>query len=71
MNSTRIDEWIEVFRNTKPAKGTSGVFDTGRSGTPGKEAIRKEKRCSIAACGYCRPEDISSIRGYQCREPFY
>ena len=25
----RIDEWIEVFRNTKPAKGTSGVLIPG------------------------------------------
>ena len=26
---TRIDEWIEVFRNTKPAKGSSGVLIPG------------------------------------------
>lgn len=26
---TRIDEWIEVFRNTKPAKGTGGVLIPG------------------------------------------
>ena len=25
----RIDEWIEVFRNTKPAKGTGGVLIPG------------------------------------------
>ena len=25
----RIDEWIEVFRNTKPAKGTSGPLIPG------------------------------------------
>lgn len=38
----RIDEWIEVFRNTKPAKGTHGVLIPGDP-EHAEEAIRRKE----------------------------
>jgi LDH2 family malate/lactate/ureidoglycolate dehydrogenase len=37
----RIDEWIEVFRNTKPAKGTNGPLIPGDPEHT-EEAIRRK-----------------------------
>jgi L-2-hydroxycarboxylate dehydrogenase (NAD+) len=39
---TRIDEWIDVFRNTKPAKGQKAVLIPGDPEHAEEEIRRRE-----------------------------
>ena len=54
----RIDEWIEVFRNTKPAKGTSGVLIPGDPEHE-EEAIRSKNGIPLIAAVIEDLKDIS------------
>ncbi len=58
----RIDEWIEVFRNTKPAKGTTGVLIPGDPEHE-EEAIRKEKGIPLLPPVIADLEDIAKHTG--------
>lgn len=58
----RIDEWIEVFRNTKPAAGTSGVIIPGDPEHE-EEAIRKVQGVPLVAPVIADLEDISKHTG--------
>ncbi len=58
----RIDVWIEVFRNTKPAAGTSGVIIPGDPEHE-EEAIRKVQGVPLVAPVIADLEDISKHTG--------
>lgn len=58
----RIDEWIEVFRNTKPATGTSGVIIPGDPEHE-EEAIRKIHGIPLVPPVIADLEDISKHTG--------
>lgn len=59
---TRIDEWIEVFRNTKPAKGTSGVLIPGDP-EHHEEAIRSKEGIPLLPAVIEDLQDISKQTG--------
>ncbi len=58
----RIDEWIEVFRNTKPAKGTGGVLIPGDPEHQ-EEAIRSKDGIPLIAAVIEDLKDISKHTG--------
>jgi L-2-hydroxycarboxylate dehydrogenase (NAD+) len=58
----RIDEWIEVFRNTKPAKGTAGVLIPGDP-EHHEEAIRAVNGVPLVPAVITDLEDISKQTG--------
>ncbi len=58
----RIDEWIEVFRNTKPAKGTTGVMIPGDPEHT-EEAIRRKNGVPLIDAVINDLKDISKQTG--------
>jgi LDH2 family malate/lactate/ureidoglycolate dehydrogenase len=58
----RIDEWIEVFRNTKPAKGTTGVIIPGDP-EHAEEAIRRKDGVPLIEAVVNDLKDISKQTG--------
>ncbi len=58
----RIDEWIEVFRNTKPAKGTAGVLIPGDPEHQ-EEAIRRKTGIPLLPAVIDDLKDISRQTG--------
>ncbi len=58
----RIDEWIEVFRNTRPAKGTGGVLIPGDPEHQ-EEAIRSKTGIPLIAAVIEDLKDISKHTG--------
>lgn len=58
----RIDEWIEVFRNTKPAPGTSGVLIPGDP-EHAEEAIRRKEGIPLLPVVVNDLKDISEKTG--------
>lgn len=58
----RIDEWIEVFRNTKPAKGTTGVLIPGDP-EHAEEAIRRKDGVPLIDAVVNDLKDISKQTG--------
>ena len=58
----RIDEWIEVFRNTKPAKGTGGVLIPGDPEHQ-EEAIRTKDGIPLLPAVIEDLKDISKHTG--------
>ena len=58
----RIDEWIEVFRNTKPVQGTPGVLIPGDP-EHREEAIRRKDGIPIISAVVEDLKDISRHTG--------
>lgn len=58
----RIDQWIDVFRNTKPAKGTSGVLIPGDP-EHAEEAIRRKNGIPLREAVVNDLKDISKQTG--------
>jgi hypothetical protein len=58
----QIDEWIHVFRNTKPAPGTNGPLMPGDPGARGRND-QKQRRNSVAETGGDDLLDISKKTG--------
>ena len=58
----RIDEWIEVFRNTKPAKGVAAVLIPGDP-EHAEEAIRKRDGIPLLFAVIEDLKDISKQTG--------
>ncbi len=58
----RIDEWIEVFRNTKPVQGTPGVLIPGDPENQ-EEAIRRKEGVPIISAVVDDLKDISKNTG--------
>ncbi len=59
---SRIDEWIEVFRSTKPAPGTGGVLIPGDP-EHDEEKVRRSKGIPLIDAVVKDLEDISSRTG--------
>ncbi len=58
----RIDDWIEVFRNTKPAKGTGGVLIPGDP-EHNEESIRTKAGIPLLPAVIADLKDISKHTG--------
>ncbi len=64
----RIDEWIEVFRNTKPVQGTPGVLIPGDP-EHREEAIRRKEGVPIISAVVDDLKDISKQTGIPLQIP--